>query len=308
MASSTTNYSFTLPAVASATDADLWGGQLNSNWTSLDSLLFTATNSVTRSVNSGPVSTSTTDRNKLILVDASGGAITVNLLAAATAGDGFRVAVKKVDSSSNNVTIDGNSSETIDGATTLLLDGQYDSVVLVSNGSNWFVAAEKNPTADTIPVGSMTVWTTTTAPAGWLLCYGQEVSETTYAGLFAVVGTTFNTGGEAGGNFRVPDMRGRAPFGKDDMGGTPANRISGGTTIGGTGGAETYTLTTSELPAHTHSITTFFGSSSTGTDGRISTANTNVGPQTAGATGSSGSGAAFNKMPPYMLFSWIIKT
>ena len=44
MPNSTTNYSFNLPLVNNATDADLWGGQLNSNWTSLDSLLLTATN------------------------------------------------------------------------------------------------------------------------------------------------------------------------------------------------------------------------------------------------------------------------
>jgi hypothetical protein len=40
MPNSTTNYSFNLPLVNNATDADLWGGQLNSNWTSLDTTLF----------------------------------------------------------------------------------------------------------------------------------------------------------------------------------------------------------------------------------------------------------------------------
>lgn len=47
MPNSTTNYSFNLPLVNNATDADLWGGQLNSNWTSLDSLLLTSTNAGT---------------------------------------------------------------------------------------------------------------------------------------------------------------------------------------------------------------------------------------------------------------------
>lgn len=78
------------------------------------------------------------DRDRLILVDASGGAVTITLLASATAGNGFRVAIKKIDSSGNAVTIDGNLSETIDGNTTSTLSTQYDSENLISDGSNWF--------------------------------------------------------------------------------------------------------------------------------------------------------------------------
>lgn len=77
------------------------------------------------------------DRDKLILVDATSGAVTITLLAAATAGDGFRVAIKKIDSSGNAVTVDGNLSETIDGATTSTLSTQYDTENIISNGSNW---------------------------------------------------------------------------------------------------------------------------------------------------------------------------
>ena len=78
------------------------------------------------------------DRDKLILVDATSGAVTITLLAAATAGNGFRVAIKKIDSSGNAVTIDGNLSETIDGATTSTISTQYDSENLICNGSNWY--------------------------------------------------------------------------------------------------------------------------------------------------------------------------
>jgi hypothetical protein len=77
------------------------------------------------------------DRDKLILVDASGGAVTITLLAAATAGNGFRVVIKKTDSSANVVTVDGNLSETIDGSTTSALSAQYDSDNLICDGSNW---------------------------------------------------------------------------------------------------------------------------------------------------------------------------
>jgi len=85
------------------------------------------------------------------------------------------------------------------------------------------------------------------APAGALLCFGQVVSRTTYAGLFAVLGTTFNTGGEAGTDFRLPDLRGRVAAGKDDMGGSSAGRLNtmASTTLGGVGGAQTNPLAVS---------------------------------------------------------------
>lgn len=80
-----------------------------------------------------------TDRDKLILVDATSGSVTISLLAAATAGDGFQVAIKKTDSSANTVSIDANSTETIDGSLTLTLSTQNDVAILTSNGTNWYV-------------------------------------------------------------------------------------------------------------------------------------------------------------------------
>lgn len=79
------------------------------------------------------------DRDKLITVDATAGSKTITLLAAATAGDGFQVAIKKIDSSSNTVMIDANSTETIDGSLTLALATQNDVAILISNGTNWYV-------------------------------------------------------------------------------------------------------------------------------------------------------------------------
>jgi hypothetical protein len=74
----------------------------------------------------------------VILVDASGGAVTITLPPAASSS-GRRYVVKKIDSSANAVTLDGNGSETIDGATTLPLYCQYDFVGVVCDGSNWLV-------------------------------------------------------------------------------------------------------------------------------------------------------------------------
>lgn len=73
-----------------------------------------------------------------ITVDASGGDRTITLYASSS-NSGRQVKVKKIDSSSNTVTIDGNSSETIDGSTTQVISAQYTSLSLVCDGSNWHI-------------------------------------------------------------------------------------------------------------------------------------------------------------------------
>ncbi|MBK8696037.1 MAG: hypothetical protein IPN17_28195 [Deltaproteobacteria bacterium] len=74
----------------------------------------------------------------VLLCDASGGAFTVTLPAAATVS-GSSISVKKSDASANAVTVDGNAAETIDGAATLALSTQYEAVTLWSDGTNWWV-------------------------------------------------------------------------------------------------------------------------------------------------------------------------
>src|SRR5689334_21938639 len=77
-----------------------------------------------------------------------------------------------------------------------------------------------------MPVGGVAPYAGSTAPTGWLFCFGQNVSRTTYASLFAAIGTTFGAG-DGSTTFSLPDLRGRTPFGKDNMGGTAANRVTG---------------------------------------------------------------------------------
>ena len=92
-----------------------------------------------------------------------------------------------------------------------------------------------------LPVGVIVDYAGTSAPAGWLLCYGQNVSRTTYAALFAAIGVTHGVG-DGSTTFTLPDYRGRVSAGKDDMGGTSANRLTNqtngvdGDTLGATGG------------------------------------------------------------------------
>jgi hypothetical protein len=74
--------------------------------------------------------------NVQVNVNATSGAVTINLYAA-SGNAGKIIAVKKTDSSTNAVTLDGNASETLDGSLTLTLSGQNDAVYLVCDGTNW---------------------------------------------------------------------------------------------------------------------------------------------------------------------------
>lgn len=112
------------------------------------------------------------------------------------------------------------------------------------------------------PAGVVMPFAGSTSPDGWLLCYGQAISRTDYATLFSVLGTTYGTG-DGSTTFNLPDMRGRIAAGKDDMGGSAANRLTSGgsgitgTTLGNAGGAETVTLTDAQsgLRQHQHANT-----------------------------------------------------
>ena len=85
-------------------------------------------------------------------------------------------------------------------------------------------------------------------PPGFLECNGQTELQASYPDLYAVMGTTFNTGGEAGNEFRLPDFRGRVAVGAD-----PGNAtLSRSHDIGDYGGEEEHQLTIGELPSHDH--------------------------------------------------------
>jgi microcystin-dependent protein len=210
-----------------------------------------------------------------------------------------------------------------------------DLVYLVGQGPIAHVIGKIGGTQPTAPpVGVIHPYAGATAPTGWLLANGQAVSRTTYAQLFVVCGTTFGSG-DGSATFNVPNLTDRMPTGSGAL-----------YARGETGGAETRTLTTANLPSHSHTInhdhssdphshtgnshTHTVGSSgdetiTQGTTGgsRIVSNNTagttgsagggqtssspaNVNPMS-GTSGSTGSGTAFNNMPPYLGLVYIIR-
>jgi hypothetical protein len=77
--------------------------------------------------------------DEVIAADASGGAITLNLPAVATSKNKTYTVVRT--SASNNVVLDGNASETINGATTYTLSSQWQFVKIICDGTQWIVIA-----------------------------------------------------------------------------------------------------------------------------------------------------------------------
>jgi microcystin-dependent protein len=94
-----------------------------------------------------------------------------------------------------------------------------------------------------LPCGAMVNFAGTTAPTGWLICDGRLISRSTYSDLFDIIGTTY--GFTTNENFNLPDLGERIPVGYK----------SGTNSLGNTGGNNSVTLTTNQIPSHTHSGT-----------------------------------------------------
>ena len=170
-------------------------------------------------------------------------------------------------------------SALVGGATTTL-DTLGEIATALGNDANLSTTlidsiALKAPLIQASPIGMITPYAGSTAPANWQLCYGQAISRTTYASLFAIISTTYGAG-DGTTTFNLPDLRGRTVAGLDNMGGSDAGRLSTANTLGTTTGTETVTLTAAQsgVPAHSHANTVTNNAVTTGAGSAHQHANT----------------------------------
>jgi microcystin-dependent protein len=148
-----------------------------------------------------------------------------------------------------------------------------------------------------VPPGAVQEFAGSTAPYGFLMCDGTLVSRTIYPVLFAVLGVVFGAG-DGSTTFALPNHAGRVAAGKGS--GTFA-------TLGATGGAETHTLSTAEMPSHRHQISTQLWAPVSGSGGNVAADGTQY-TTAVKATEFAGGGGAHNNLQPFIVMNFIIKT
>jgi microcystin-dependent protein len=152
-------------------------------------------------------------------------------------------------------------------------------------------------------VGEIRMFAGNFAPAGWMFCEGQLLPISEYETLFNLIGTTY--GGDGQSTFALPDLRGRIPL-----------HFGNGFTLAETGGAETITLTVTQIPAHTHA---FVASNATGDQvgpgGNLPASSFNVTPyindvpngnMSPGSISAIGGSQPHNNFQPYLCVDFII--
>lgn len=150
------------------------------------------------------------------------------------------------------------------------------------------------------------------APRGWAFCNGQPLPISNYSALYALIGTTY--GGDGQTTFGLPDLQGRSPVGQGNGPGlTP-------TVIGQVYGQESVTLTTGQIPGHSHSVKGQAGpglaTTADPTGGLwASQASTTDQPYSTGApdttmsgqgVANAGGGQPHENRPPYLVVNFVI--
>lgn len=152
-----------------------------------------------------------------------------------------------------------------------------------------------------ITTGTVVDYAGSSAPTGWLLCNGATVSQTTYAALFAVTGHTYGAD-PGGGNFILPDCRGRVSVAK--------STDTEFDVLGETGGEKTHLLTSGEsgLPAHTHQTKVTGGAGAYYTPTYVASTSETLSGMYVYANTAANASSAHNNIQPYIVFNKIIKT
>lgn len=155
-------------------------------------------------------------------------------------------------------------------------------------------------------VGEIRMFAGNFAPAGWMLCQGQLLPISENEVLFQLIGTTY--GGDGESTFALPNLQSRVPVHAGNLSGT--NYI-----LAETGGVETVTLTTQQIPSHSHvplGQAGNGGSAPTGSVWAASTSNaiyTDAGPalaMNAQALGPIGGNQPHENVMPYLAINFII--
>ena len=163
-----------------------------------------------------------------------------------------------------------------------------------------------------VPAGVVLPYAAATAPTGWLICDGSAVSRTTYAALFAAIGTTYGAG-DGSTTFNLPAAGDRVIAGKG----------STKTTLGGTGGSTAQTpsgtvgnttLSSTQIPSHSHGYFPYQASSAVGGAGLLALGGgSGYRANEVGLTGGSGahnhglSMDSLNVEQPFIVLNYIIK-
>lgn len=155
-------------------------------------------------------------------------------------------------------------------------------------------------------LGEIRIFAFDFAPKGWALCRGQLLPINQNQALFSLLGTMY--GGDGRVNFALPDLQGRIPMHVDNVNGDPQGSV---------GGEYAHTLTTAELPPHTHGARARTapapGALTSAPFGAMwaQSARTAYGPaptvaMAPGALTTAGAGQAHENMPPYLVLSFAI--
>lgn len=143
-------------------------------------------------------------------------------------------------------------------------------------------------------VGTVKMFSGSTAPQGWLICDGSAISRTEYSELFSAIGTTYGSGNGTT-TFNIPNIKGRTVVGLD-------NNDTDFDTLGETLGEKTHTLTINEMPSHNHHIITGY----TGSGGEYVYYSQNSGSGSMG-TDNAGGNQPHNIIQPSIVLNYIIK-
>ena len=156
-----------------------------------------------------------------------------------------------------------------------------------------------------LPTGSIVPYAVTAAPTGYKLCDGTAHTRTgtSTSALFTVLGTLYGVG-NGSTTFNVPDLRGRFMAGwnagTSRLTSVTADMVIGDS-IAATGGRQDVTLSTAQIPSHTHTLNTRDGTDQDGFDF------TNVGNSGSNSTNATGGGGSHSNIPPVLMINYLIK-